>query len=402
VPGLLRILATLLVVQVYSGIAVNCSGVYAPVVTRDLGVAPQAVALHAGLLAVFGVVAGFALSGAVARYGGVRTLQLSVVCAGVGFLLAASGSSIAVLASAIVIGTGMGLGMPASAQLLAAASPPERLGIVFSVKQSGVPVAIGLSGVLIPGLLLVMHWRTSLALLAAAALPMLALLQPLRGPLDSTRRSGAPLGGSGILEPVRLVLARRGLRTLAVTVLLLAIVQGALISFTVTFLNLELGYSLVLAGAALTSGQVAAALARLAYGWWADRVGDPFPVIGSLALGSSLAALAVALVQPGWPGLAVHAVVILFSVTAGGWVGLYQTALVRYADPTAIPASAVGTQAFMFAGGIAGPIVFALISTLAGSYSVAFAAFGAIALVAAGWIFARGTGIARPELRAQR
>jgi MFS family permease len=391
VPGLPRILATLLVAQTYSGIAVNCSGVYAPVVTRDLGVAPQALGIHVGLVAVLGVVAGFVLNGAVARYGAVRTLQLSLASSACGFLLAATGEPLLVLASAIVVGVAMGLGMPASAQLLATASPPERLGLVFSIKQSGVPIAIGISGLLIPALLLAMHWRSSLLVLAAGAIPAVALLQPLREPLDRARRADAPLRGSGFLEPVRRILGMRDLLTLSIAILLLAAVQGALISYTVSYLNLELGYSLVLAGAALTIGQVATVAARLFYGWLMDRVGDPLAVIGWLAIASAAAAMSVALAQRAWPTAVVVGVVILFSVTGGGWMGIYQAGLVRYADSAAIPASVVGTQAFLFLGGIAGPLVFALVSTLAGTYSLAFALFGLVALAAGGWIFMRAS-----------
>ena len=88
-------------------------------------------------------------------------------------------------------------------------------------------------------------------------------------------------------------------------------------------------------------------------------------------------------------------------MTAGGWVGLYQAALVRRLEPAAIPAAAVGTQAFMFGGGLLGPVVFALVSRLAGTYSVSFAVFGAVALAAGAWIFARrpavGAGVAAPR-----
>jgi MFS family permease len=402
VPGLWRIVATLLVAQTYAGIAVNCSGVYGPVVTRDLGIAPQFLGIHVGLVAVLGVLAGFVLNGAVVRYGAVRTLQVSLAGSASGFLLAASGEPLLVIGSAIVVGVAMGLGMPASAQLLATATPPGRLGLVFSIKQSGVPLAIGICGLLIPALLLVMHWRSSLLVLAAGVLPVIALLQPLRVPLDGARRPDAPLRGGGFLEPVRRVLAQRDLKTLSIAVLLLAAVQGALISYTVSYLNLELGYSLVLAGAALTSGQVATVAARLFYGWLMDRIGDPLVVIAWLALGAAAAATVVALAQPGWPAPVVFVVVILFSMTGGGWMGIYQAGLVRYADPAAIPASVVGTQAFLFLGGIAGPLVFALLSGLAGSYASSFALFGTLALAAGAWIFVRGSGAPRPALRPQR
>lgn len=388
-PGLHRVVATLLVAQIYSGIAVNCSGVYAPVVTKSLGIAPQSVALHVGLLAILGVLSGFLLNGAVARFGGVRTLQISLACSGAGFLLAATGTALTVLFSAVVIGFGMGMGMPAGAQLLAAAAPPHRLGIVFSIKQTGVPIAIGLAGVLIPAMLLAMDWRVSMLLMATGAVPAIALLQPLRTAMDAARVPRAPLRGAGLLDPARQVLASRELGTLAIAVLLLAGVQAALISFTVSYLNLELGYSLVVAGAALSSGQVAAVIARLVYGWWADRAGDPLAVIGWLALASAAAAVGVAMLRPAMPVIAIHLAVVLFSVTAGGWVGLYQAALVSRLKPAEVPVAAVGTQAFMFAGGLIGPFVFALISRVTETYAVSFAVFGVVALVACVWIFAR-------------
>lgn len=394
-PGLFRIVASLLVAQIYSGIAVNCSGVYAPVVTQDLGVAPHLLGIYTGLLSGMAIFSGFLLSGIVPRFGAVRALQMTLACSSLGFVAAASGQPLLVMASAVLIGTATGLGMPASAQLLAIATPPERLGIVFSIKQAGVPIAIALNGIVIPALLLVTSWEASALVLAAAAWPVIALLQPLRERLDSQRRPDAPLRSGSLLDPVQRVLRRHDLKTLSIAICLLSAVQAVFISYTVSYLNLELGMSLVVAGLALTVSQVITVFTRLACGWWADRLGDPLRVIAWLGIGAGLTALPVALAAPGWPIAAVFASVVLFSVTGGGWMGIYQAALVRYADPDAIPASAVGTQAFLFLGGTTGPLVFAMIAALANTYSIPFAVFGAAGLAAGAWIFAR-----QPQLRA--
>jgi len=87
-----------------------------------------------------------------------------------------------------------------------------------------------------------------------------------------------------LVAPVRLVAATPALRALAALSLVYAQVQLAFITYFVSFLNLELGLTLVAAGLIYAVAHAASIVGRIAWGIVADRVLSPRTVLSVLGM----------------------------------------------------------------------------------------------------------------------
>jgi hypothetical protein len=80
------------------------------------------------------------------------------------------------------------------------------MSLVFSLKQTGVPLGGVLADAIVPGLMLWAGWRAGLLATAAANLVCALAAQPLRPELDADRDPAQRLALGNLARPVRLVL----------------------------------------------------------------------------------------------------------------------------------------------------------------------------------------------------
>jgi nitrate/nitrite transporter NarK len=173
--------------------------------------------------------------------------------------------------------------------------------------------------------------------------------------------------------------------------------SAAQISFTtylVSYLKIELAYSLVAAGLVFSASQVAGALSRVLWGAVADHVFEPRMVLAALGLVMALCAFAVAQFTAGWPPVAVFAVCVLYGATAVGWNGVFLAEVARLAPEGRVAIVTGGTQFFTFAGVLIGPPLFGAIASATGSYGSGFLAIAALPLLAGAGLLASGRGSA--------
>ena len=136
------------------------------------------------------------------RFGPIRVSQICIgLCA-----LGLAGISISaiplMLLGAFIMGTGHGPVTPASSHLLARTTPAAIMSLVFSIKQTGVPIGGALAGAIVPSLVLFFGWKIS-ALWVAGSITLLAFSSPHTGG-GSTRRSPPGAGCPGGAWPSRL------------------------------------------------------------------------------------------------------------------------------------------------------------------------------------------------------
>ncbi|MCX7891727.1 MAG: MFS transporter, partial [Burkholderiales bacterium] len=144
--------AVTLAVQAVTSMAMVTPSVLAPAVAPALGVAPQAIGLFVSAAYLAAMLSGLACGGLVAALGVLAVCQVSVLAAGAGLALGAAGWVVAMPVAALVIGGGYGLVNPASSHILARATPPGMMALVFSIKQTGVPIGGMVAGALVPTL----------------------------------------------------------------------------------------------------------------------------------------------------------------------------------------------------------------------------------------------------------
>jgi cyanate permease len=264
--------------------------------------------------------------------------------------------------------------------------------MIFSIKQTGVPLGGAVAGMLVPVMLLWTSWQYAVLALALFAAAFIAVLVPFRRIYDNDLRPGERLHLRRFAAPVAEVWANRPILELALVSGVYSAVQMSFTTYLVSYLKLELGYSLVAAGLMFSAAQIAGVLGRVLWGAVADRVLEPRRVLVMLGLTMVLCGVAAALFTAGWPFPAVLAVCVLYGATAVGWNGVFLAEVARLAPEGRVAIVTGGTQFFTFAGVLIGPPVFGAIAAGTGSYSTGFVLIAALPLASIGLLASGGRG----------
>jgi len=151
--ALVALVATL-AIQVFTSFAATAPAVLAPALAPDLGITPKWIGVFVSLVYAGAMLGSLGCAGFIARFGAIRVSQASVLlCAiGLAFVALLPGSAAPLLAgAAFLMGVGYGPITPASSEVLIRTTPKDRMGLTFSIKQTGVPAGAALAGAILPG-----------------------------------------------------------------------------------------------------------------------------------------------------------------------------------------------------------------------------------------------------------
>ena len=361
-----------LVIQAMVAMALLTLPVIAPVVAQDLQVSPALVGLYVSVTYAGAMVATLMGGATVARMGAIRVSQWGLVLCAVGLVLCAVPWLPAMVLGAVLIGLGYGPITPASSHLLARTTPKAQMSLVFSIKQTGVPLGSMLAGAIVPPLALLIDWQLSMWVVAALCLVCAGVSQSLRAELDSDRQADLRIRWGSLIEPIRMVLAHRALLTMASCSFMFSMVQLSLTTYLVTFLHDDLSYGLVVAGLALSVTQLGGIGGRVVWGYVADRWLGARRMLLLLASMMAVCALASAFLTTDTPHGVVIAILVGFGASAIGWNGVYLAEVARRAPPGMASMATGGTLAFTFLGVVLGPPMFGALSGLFGTYRAGF------------------------------
>ncbi len=368
-----------LVIQAMVAMALLSLPVMAPVVGQALGVSPALVGVYVAVTYAGAMTASLLGGDTVRRLGAIRVSQFGLLLCATGLLLCTVPSLPVMALGAVLIGLGYGPITPASSHVLARTTSPEQMSLVFSIKQTGVPVGSMLAGAIVPSLLLGIDWQASLAVVALVCVVCAALAQPLRSGMDADRDGHHPVHLGSLLRPVRLVLAHRSLSTMAACSFMFSMVQMSLTTYLVTYLNQDLAVGLVAAGLALSAAQMGGVAGRIAWGYIADRWLGASRTLMLLAGLMVVSALATTLLSSQTPQWLLVPVLVVFGASAIGWNGVYLAEVAGQAPAGQASLATGGTLAFTFLGVVIGPPVFGLLATVFGTYRAGFFALMGVA-----------------------
>lgn len=389
-------LAVTLAIQTLVAVAVYCAPVMAPVVARDLQVAPSAIGWFIAIVYLGSMVGSVTAGGWVARFGPIRVSQVGLALCLAGLALAASAILPLVMLGAFVIGLGYGPSTPASSQILVRASPPERIALTFSIKQTGVPLGGAIAGAAVPVMVLWLDWRATAIVIGLACVALALAIEPWRASQDRALDPRAPLSFAAAVAPVLLVLRAASLRQMALTSFVYGGVQITLVTYLVTFLTESFAMTLVLAGFVMAVSQIASVAGRVLWGVLADRVFARRTMLGLLGIGMGFSAIATLAASPGWPAWLLFIFAAAFGSTAVGWNGVYLAEVARIAPRGQISEATGGCLFFTFLGVVITPPAFNAVLAWSASYPLSYAAFGVPALAIGVWLLAaRGAARAR-------
>jgi predicted MFS family arabinose efflux permease len=371
----------------------------APKVAETLQVDPVLVGYHVGL--TFGAAALTSVYGglAVMRWGAASATQFAMLSAVAGLGLLALPHLAFIVLGSLAVGIGMGLAAPAAAHLLVRHTPPERRNLVFSIKQTGVPLGGVIVALTAPALAVTIGWQWALAMIAAAGVATLLLARRAAAGWDADRNASGSLHGNPF-GGVPLVWKLEPLRWISLAAVLFSGVQRILLSFSVIYLVAEGGYGLVEAGVMLSLAQIGGSVSRIPWGWLADRLRSGVAVLTVICLIMIASSVALVALDPTWPKPLVYLLFLALGASCVGWNGIVHAECARLSPPGTISLVAGGTSFFIYGGVMLGPPVFAAAYGAIGSYGTTFwlMVVGAVAALGLLWL-ARAAARRRPVIR---
>ncbi|MGM0562120.1 MAG: MFS transporter [Pseudomonadota bacterium] len=382
----LGVIAGTIWVQTVSTTATMILPAIAPLAAHALQVDAALIGLQVSLVYGIAMIASLFGGPMVRSLGACRTSQI-------GLLLVAAGCLVAFLATippitlpalavaSILLGMAYGLPNPAAAHLLMRFTEPEKRNMIFSLKQTGVPLGGMLAGLIGPGMAEWMGWQAPVMLSALLAVVLAIALQPWRRIWDSDRASTGKAPKLPV-EAIRLVFGQPALRLLSLSAFLLAGIQLCIVTFLVVILVEDLGYSPIHAGILLASVQVAGAIGRIGWGMLADRFGNGAGTLLVLLTLLAVTALAVTQITANTPASLITGIFLMLGATGISWNGIFLAEVARRA-PEGRAGDVTSAALFLtYMGVLVGPALFSAAGRQLDSFLPLYGALAAAAILA--------------------
>lgn len=384
-PNTLLAIATLLMLAQQAMVYLGTSSVpvAAPEIARELGLDVALVGIYVATSNLTGTIFSTLGGGIIPRLGPVRVSQICLLITGAGVTLVTTGLPPLMLVGAIAAGIGAAPSVPASSQILARYAPPKVAPLIFSIKQTGVPVGGMIAGILIPFLIIAYSWHAALYAVAALSIFFAGIMQFFRAEFDSDRVAGAGTRLPDLWRNVREVFQHPALRILGFTAMAFIGIQMAFATFFVAYLVKGLGHDIETAGLVFSIGQMSAIGFRIIWGWISDRYLPASRVLSMLGFGTAVSAGIVASLTPELPVWVLGLVCVIFTSTAYSWNGVLWAEVARNAPPGRVGALTGPVVSFAFAGSTIFPALSAALLAATDSFAPVFVVSAAPALVMA-------------------
>jgi MFS family permease len=371
-------LSATLLVQAMSSFAAAAIPLLGPLLTQRWDVAPETIGYVSAVVST-GICWFLACGGPMLdHHGPVRSLQIGLVFVAVGLVLLSQPFGLVGLLGALVVGLGLAPNTPAGSQVLMRTAPVSHRTLVFSIKQAGVPMGGAVAGLTVAPLVLWLGFVGAMWALVGLVLLSAVLVQPFQKRLDAEKgpkNRGWPrlfLSPSSLSRAVRVLNAHPSLPMLTAIGVSFSITQASITAFTATYMVTQHGNTLAEAGHYIAVLLAASTVARIFFGWLADRMGRGLLLLSLLALGAGSAIMLLVCATSASPWL-VYGCMALVGATSMGWNGVHMAELARISPPALIGDVTSGASLFGFIGSICGPLAFAVVASKTASFEWAFA-----------------------------
>ncbi|MHA1113352.1 MAG: MFS transporter [Alphaproteobacteria bacterium] len=354
-----------------------------PAAAAELGVGPAFIGAYMAIINGTGILVAVTAGNFVVRYGGTRICQIGMLISAAGLCISVIGGPVAFAGAAVLLSISLFSSTPSSSQILARLSPPNLTPLVFSIKQTGIPVGSMIAGLLIPLFLLHFGWRGPFLAAAVMCVLVSLALTPFRKLFDTDRQAGQSISVKQSWRNLTNMIATPTLRRLILGGMAFVGLQVTFSSFFVSYLADGLGHSLTSAGFIFAISQSSAIVSRIGWGWIAGRWLAPRMVLGIVGLIMSAGAFAAGFFTPEWSVTALIAVGLVLGATAVGWNGVFLAEIARNAPPGKVGAMIGANGSFLALSSMTMPAMFGILLATTGSYAIGFQVIAAITLVAA-------------------
>lgn len=374
----------LTLVQVAVAFAILTVSVMAPVLNQELGISLGLIGSYGAVLWGMSLITILLAGNMLARFGPARISQFCCLLAATGMFVGASDGVIGLVCCAALIGFASGPETPASSQLLMRLVEPARRPFVFSLKQTGMPAGSMLAGAILPALLVMTSWRSTMIVVGIAAVAAALAMEPIRRCYDVPTRNPIPQASESVWASVgvslKLSVTWPGILPMSLCALSFVAIQFTVSLFMVSALVERMHYSLALAGSTLAIVQASGVLARIIGGAVAGRWASARTLIVGCGIGQIAIAALMGLFTPTWPFAAVAVWAVFAGAVTNGWNGLMLAEVARLAPPDRVGQITSGVLMFGSLGMIVGSLAFGWLAGAAG-VSTAFLAFAFVPLL---------------------
>jgi MFS family permease len=346
--------------------------VFMPVAAGELNVPSSYVGIFMSLIylsaTAFAPVSGYFID----RFGPICVSQICLILCALGLGAISIPVIPMMIVGALIMGIGYGPVTPASSHLLVRTTPFSMMSVVFSIKQTGVPIGGAMAGAIVPHLVIFWGWKMAALEVGALSLILSIFLHPYRKRFDTERSNLSRLSWKKVFESVKMTVVHQELRYIVIASFFFSTMQLCLVTFIVIYLMEDVKMTLVQAGILLATAQAGGIVGRIVWGALADRCVKPRIMLGVLGIAMAAGALSSAAFSLQWPFFAVLIVCALFGAVAIGWNGVYLAEVARVATPEFTGMATGGSLFFTFAGILIGLPAFSLIVEKSGSYPLGF------------------------------
>jgi MFS family permease len=376
-PLFVASLLVTLAVQIQASLIVFTPPILAPDAQQDIGVSAAAVGLVTALIYLASVPSALISGLLVSRIGAIRVSQLCVLFSSTGIILISTGDPLIIVIGALVVGIGYGAVTPSSSTVLADQAPKNVRSLIFSIKQSGVPIGGAIAGTLVPFLIYRFGWKEAAIITGLIGFFVIVLAQLIQKKIDrASLRSPGLAQSLSLIKPIKFVFADRKLRELAVSSFAFSGMQMSLGSYLVVMLTEQAQLTVAVAGYALSVAMIAGVIGRLFWGGLADYGISPRRVLGFLGFLMGLSASAICFVNSEFSITLVYVLAFFFGASAVGWNGVYIAEVARIAPKGQTGMATGGSLAMTYSGVVLLPTSFWLIYLITNSYIWGFLALG--------------------------
>lgn len=381
-PSIAVVVLATMAAQIASAMGIAIFPVMAPHLAQMLDVDASYVGYQISILFGAAMLVSSVVGTVVLRWGACRAMQWSLWLCAAGMIAGLSGQLWLMPLAAICIGASNSLAAAGAAHLLFRFGSARHRNLIFSIKQTGVPLGWALIALLAPWLTIALDWRVPLLAVLVYSVAGALLLERWRGVWDDDRDVHAA-GRTNLLTGIAVLWRYPTLRYLGISAFFFSFVQLCLGTFTVNLLVQEAGYGIVTAGVMLSVVQIAGMTGRLTFGWVADRSKQAIRVLSVSSLIAAAGCVTSVFISGAWPEPALAVFYLVFGIVAYGWNGVMHAQVARLSPPGMVSVATGGVMVWVFGGILAGPALFAVAYRWIGTYTTTFGLLAVVALVSA-------------------
>ena len=376
--------AAMLVQQAFAYVCQIVMPVLADRLADDFDISPAWLGLYLFIQNVMSIITAIGCGSFILRYGPLRISQVALLLMGASLMVVAAGQLWLYPLGAILLG-GAAASTPASSHILARVCPPRLAPVIFSVKQTGVPVGALIGGLLIPFLLGLVFYSATLgttvrlgaygaAAITAFVIFVVAIsLQPIRAHFDSERDPKQKISFGDMRATLTMVLQNPELRDLSFVAFAFGGLQSLFSGFFILFMIDGLNYSAVEAGTVFAIASFTAIWARILWGVLSGGMVPARWIFAGLGLFGGIAAVLITQFDFTSTLNGIIAVAILFNITAISWHGILLSETARLAPEGQVGGVTGGVLSFTSIAMMIYPALYGLILAATGSYQIGFA-----------------------------